>query len=206
MRNLTMTTFLSLDGVMQGPGGPNEDTSGGFDKGGWTVPYADDTFGTIMVKWFDDAGGFVLGRRTYEIFAAHWPRADDPADPVASKLNHLPKYVASNTLTDPLDWHGATVLQGDVAAAITELKEEDGDDLQVHGSGDLAQTLMRHDLIDVYRLWVYPVVLGAGKRLFREGLPRALRLVDQTTTSTGVAVLTYEPGDEVTFGSFELDA
>jgi dihydrofolate reductase len=202
---LTVTTFLTLDGVMQAPGGPDEDRSGGFEHGGWSFPYADDDFGRLVSGWFAEADAFLLGRRTYEIFAAFWPRVTDEADPVASRLNKLPKYVASRTLQS-VSWQGAEVLRGDVPEEVALLKTQPGRELQVHGSGDLLQTLMAHDLVDEYRLFVYPVVLGSGRRLFGEGaVPRSLKLVDSTTTSTGVVVASYERGGPVVTGSFSID-
>jgi dihydrofolate reductase len=197
---LTMTTFLSLDGVMQGPGGPEEDRSNGFDQGGWLVPYADQDMGTLVNDWFAAADAFLLGRKTYEIFAAYWPNVTDENDVVATKLNRLPKYVVSNTL-DTVEWNNSTLIRGDAAQEITKLKQRPGRELQVHGSGHLAQTLMAHDLIDEYRLWIYPVVLGDGMRLFRDGSPAALRLVDTKTTSTGVVIHVYEPAGKPTYGS-----
>jgi dihydrofolate reductase len=198
---LTMTTFLSLDGVMQGPGGPDEDRSDGFDQGGWLVPYVDEDMGTFVTEWFSAADAFLLGRKTYEIFAAYWPKVTDEDDPVATKLNTLPKFVVSDTL-DKVEWENSTLIRGDVAEEITKLKQRPGQELQVHGSGQLGQTLMEHDLIDEYRLWIYPVVLGDGRRLFRDRIvPKALRLVDTKTTSAGVVVHVYEPAGKPTYGS-----
>jgi dihydrofolate reductase len=202
---LTVTTFLTVDGVMQGPGGPEEDPSHDFDLGGWLVPYADDDMGRAVVEWFATADAFLLGRRTYEIFEAYWPLVTDEHDPVAVALNTLPKYVASTTL-ERVEWHNSTLIDKDIVAAVTELKSRPGRDLQVHGSGDLAQTLIEHDLVDEYRLFIYPVVLGRGKRLFAGGtVPAALRLVDVKTTAAGVAVHTYERAGRPTFGTFAAD-
>jgi dihydrofolate reductase len=202
---LTVTTFLTLDGVMQAPGGPEEDPSDGFEHGGWSFPYPDEDFGRLVTGWFSQADAFLLGRRTYEIFAAFWPLVTDEADPVASRLNKLPKYVASRTLKSA-GWKGSTVLRGDVPDEVARLKERPGRELQVHGSGDLLQTLMAHDLVDEHRLFVYPVVVGSGRRLFREGgPPRSLQLVESTTTSTGVVVATYRRGGPVVTGSFTVE-
>jgi dihydrofolate reductase len=202
---LTLHTFLTLDGVMQAPGGPGEDPDGGFEHGGWSFPYGDEDFGTAVVGWFANADAFLLGRKTYEIFSGHWPRVTDADDPVASKLNALPKYVASTTLTSAA-WHNSSILGGDVATEVAKLKEQPGNELQVHGSGGLAQTLIEHDLVDEYRLLFFPVHLGSGKKLFRDGAKAAaLRLTGTTTTSTGVIIATYEPAGPVQYGSYALD-
>lgn len=205
MSKVTIQQFLSLDGVIQGPGGPDEDRSGGFEHGGWLVPYADEDMGRLISDWFAAADSFLLGRKTYEIFASHWPRITDETDPAATKLNRLPKYVASSTL-DKVEWNNSTLIEGDVADEVAELKRQPGNEIQLHGSGNLAQTLMQHDLIDEYRLFTYPVVLGSGKRFFPDGsTPAALKLVDSNTTSTGVAVHVYQPAGKPEYGSFLLD-
>jgi dihydrofolate reductase len=205
MRKLIVTTFLSLDGVMQAPGGPEEDREGGFEHGGWLVPYADEDLGRIVTAWIEEADGFLLGRKTYNIFAAHWPRITDPADRVARALNSRPKYVASRTL-DKAEWNNSAVIKANVAEEVAKLKRQPGKELQVHGSGDLAQTLIKNDLIDEYRLWFFPVVLGTGKRLFAAGsLSAALKLLDTKTTSTGVLVNTYVRVGKPRYGSFALD-
>jgi dihydrofolate reductase len=202
---LTLHTFLTLDGVMQAPGGPNEDPDGGFEHGGWSFPYGDQAFGETMAGWFANADAFLLGRKTYEIFSGYWPKVTAPDDPIASRLNALPKYVASATL-DAVDWHNASLLGGDVVAEVAKLKDQPGNELQVHGSGGLAQTLIEHDLIDEYRLLFFPVHLGSGKKLFRDGAKAsALRLGRITTTSTGVIITTYEPAGPAQYGSYELD-
>jgi dihydrofolate reductase len=199
---LTVTTFMTLDGVYQAPGGPGEDDEGGFRHGGWSFPYADADFGTAMAGWFTKAGAFLLGRRTYDIFAGYWPKVTDEADPIASRLNALPKYVVSRS-ERPLGWQNSRLVTGDAPAEIAKLKEQPGNELQVHGSGNLVHTLIRHGLVDEYRLLVYPVLLGSGKRLFPEGdIGAALRLTDSKATGTGVQILTYEPAGPAQYGSF----
>ena len=195
MRRVILNEQLTLDGVMQAPGAPDEDTSGGFEHGGWAMPYFDEVMGRAAGEGMGSAGGLLLGRKTYEIFAAYWPQQGDEV-PFASFLNSVPKYVASRTLREPLDWANSHLLSGDITDAVGGMKEEDGGDLVVLGSGNLAQSLIANGLIDVYELWVDPIVLGKGKRLFPEGSPRiALELVDTTTSSTGVAMLTYRAAD-----------
>jgi dihydrofolate reductase len=200
---LLVTTFLTLDGVMQAPGGPDEDRDGGFDHGGWLVPFADEEIGRLSVEGIGRADGFLLGRKTYEIFAAHWPRVTDPDDPLARALNTLPKYVASKTLKD-VEWKNSTLIRGDVVDEVRKLKSRPSGELQVHGSGGLAQTLIANDLVDEYRLWFFPVVLGRGKKLFGAGtLPATLKLVESKMTPTGVAVHTYERAGDVRHGTVE---
>jgi dihydrofolate reductase len=195
MRRVIINEQLTLDGVMQGPGAPDEDRSGGFEHGGWAMTYFDEVMGEAAGEGMGSAGGLLLGRRTYEIFAAYWPKQGDEV-PFASFLNSVPKYVASRTLREPLEWNNSHLLKGDVGEAVRRLKEEDGGDLVVLGSGDLAQTLIEEGLIDVYELWIDPIVLGSGKRLFREGGPKtAMKLVGSKASSTGVAMLTYHPAD-----------
>ncbi len=193
MRKVSVTEFLSLDGVMQGPGAPDEDRSDGFAHGGWHLPYVDDDFMKAATEGMAETGGFLFGRKTYEIMAAHWPSQPD-SDPFAAVLNRLPKYVASRTLREPLEWKGSSLIQGDLPAAVAELKEESGGTLVVLGSGELVRTLWEHDLVDELQLMIDPIVLGSGKRLFsQEGPMRRLRLVDSKTTGTGMLITTYVP-------------
>jgi len=200
MRTLMVTTFVSLDGVMQGPGGPDEDREGGFEHGGWAVPHIDQQFMELMIERTGRAGALLLGRKTYEEFAATWPLAGAD-DPIGSKLNGMPKYVASRTL-DAVSWQNSTLLTGDVAEAVAELKRGDGDEIQVHGSGDLIQTLIRHDLVDEFHLLVFPVVVGPGKRLFGDGTIAArLKLADTTAMKTGVVVSTYARDGGLEYGA-----
>ena len=202
---LVLTTFLTLDGVMQAPGAPTEDQSGNFHHGGWLVPYADEDMGRLVVEAFTAVDAFLLGRKTYEIFAAHWPRVTDPGDPVAGALNQLPKYVVSRNLKK-VEWHNSTLLRGDVVKGITDLKNRYEREIQVHGSGGLAQTLIENDLVDEYRLWLFPVVLGSGKRLFASGaIPASMALAGSKVTGAGVVVNTYRRSGTPTYGSFALD-
>jgi dihydrofolate reductase len=200
MRKLVVNTFMSLDGVMQAPGGPQEDPTGGFEYGGWAVNHFDDE----MMERMAESGPYelLLGRGTYEIFAAHWPYDEGP---IADHLNGTRKHVASTTLKQ-VDWNNSTLIRGDVADYVRALKEEDGPEIQVHGSPGLIQTLLRYDLIDEYRMWIFPLVLGSGKRFFGEGaIPAGLRLVDSATTKSGVTVNVYTRAGEIESGSFEFD-
>jgi dihydrofolate reductase len=197
MRKLIVNEFLTLDGVMQAPGGPDEDRSGGFEHGGWQMDLFDDVMGEAVTRGMNEAGGFVLGRKTYDIFAAYWPTAQAEEGAIAETLNSLPKHVASRTLTEPLSWNNSTLIKGDVAQGLRKLKAEAGKDLHVIGSGDLAQTIIREDLADEFRLMIHPVVLGSGTRLFREGNPRRpLELVESSTSTTGVLIITYRPAEK----------
>jgi dihydrofolate reductase len=201
---LTVTTFLSVDGVYQGPGGPEEDRGDGFDRGGWLVPHFDEATGQFIDEIFREVDAFLLGRRTYEIFAASWPNATDPNDMVAKSLNTLPKYVASSTLHDP-QWANTTILEGDLVAAVQQLKERDGCELQVHGSGRLVQLLLANDLVDRLNLLVFPVIVGAGRRLFPDsGIATGLALEESRTTPSGVAISVYRPVGRPEFESVEV--
>lgn len=192
MRKLIANEFMSLDGVVQAPGGEDEDTSGGFRHGGWHLGYFDDLSQRWVLASIEGAGGYVLGRRTYEIFAAYWPSAPEEEQAIAEPLNTKPKYVASTTLAEPLAWQNSTVLQGEVPEAVAALKQEEGDDLHVIGSTRLVQTLLEHDLVDELRLMIDPLLLGGGKRIFpADGALRPLRLVDSQATSTGAIIATY---------------
>jgi dihydrofolate reductase len=204
MRKLVVGTFLTLDGVMQAPGGPDEDRDGGFRHGGWLVPYFDDMMGAIMTEWTTRAGAFLLGRKTYEIFAGSWPKSTDPADEIATALNNRPKFVASRTLTN-VSWNNSHLLKGDVAAEVAKLKAQDGDEIQVHGSGDLLQTLLQRDLVDTLRIWQFPVVIGTGKRLFGRGtIHGAFRLVETQLTPTGAVLHVYQRAGELAYGEVEV--
>lgn len=196
MRKIVVNTFLTLDGVMQAPGDPQEDTEGGFQHGGWQMPYFDEDSGKIMNESLAAMEALLLGRKTYQIFAAYWPTAPSE-DPFSQKFNSIPKYVASTTLKQ-LDWNHSTLIKKNVPEEVAKLKQQPGSGvISVTGSGNLAQTLMKHNLVDEYVLWVHPLVLGSGKRLFEEGgLPSNLKLVDSKMTGSGVAVLTYHPASK----------
>jgi dihydrofolate reductase len=197
MRKLVVDEFLTLDGVMQAPGGADEDRTGGFEHGGWQQPYFDDIGAETVTKGIAETGGLVLGRKTYEIFAAYWPTAPEEERGIADPLNTMPKYVASRTLRGPLAWNNSTLISGDVAESVRELKQQSGKDLHVIGSGNLVHTLIANDLIDEYRLMFHPVVLGSGARLFREGNPRRpLALIEANTSTTGVLIASYRPADK----------
>jgi dihydrofolate reductase len=205
MATLVVGTFLTVDGVMQAPGGPDEDERDGFAHGGWLVPLFDDDMGRIMVEHTLAADGLLLGRRTYEIFAEHWPRIPDD-DPIAAKLNAMPKFVASRTLRS-VEWRNSALLEDDAAEAVAALKRDREGEIQVTGSGDLIQTLLAADLVDEFRLWVFPVLLGTGRRLFAGGtVPAGLELVASETTGSGVAFHTYRRAGAPRYGSFRLDA
>jgi dihydrofolate reductase len=200
VRILAVNTFMSLDGVMQAPGGPDEDPTGGFELGGWGASYFDDE----MLGQVAESAPYelLLGRGTYEIFAAHWPYDEGP---IADQLNGTRKHVASTTL-EGVDWNNSTLIRGDVADYVRKLKSQDGPEIQVHGSPGLIQTLLAHDLIDEYRLWIFPVVIGTGKRFFGDGtIPAGLKLVDSKVSKTGVTINTYQRAGDVKSGSFEFD-
>jgi dihydrofolate reductase len=201
MRDIVVLSFVSLDGVMQAPGGPEEDPSGGFRYGGWTVPYSDEFSGNLMGEQLGVPFDLLLGRKTYEIFAAFWPK-EDPAAPIAASLNEATKYVVS-TSSPKLDWEQSVLIEGDVPAKLKELKQQDGPMLQVHGSGGLIQTLLKSDLVDELWLKIFPVTLGEGKRLFAEGtMSAAFALMDTTTSPSGIIFANYKRSGEVKTGSF----
>ena len=197
---ILVTDFMTLDGVVQAPGGPEEDEDGGFRAGGWTVPFFDEHLGEVMGGLMGKPFDLVLGRRTYDLFAAFWPTASEEEG--AKPLNEATKHVASRG-RPTLSWERSVLIEGDVATGVTALKQQDGPELQVHGSGNLLQTLMRHGLVDEWQLLTFPVVLGEGKRLFADGaVPAALRLVSSSVSSTGVVVARYVPAGELVTGSF----
>jgi dihydrofolate reductase len=205
MRKLVVLSFITLDGVMQAPGGPGEDESGGFKYGGWSVGYFDEVLGGVMTEQMGHPFDLLLGRRTYDIFAAHWPRMGDD-DPGARVINQARKYVVSHRPV-PLDWKVTVQISGDVPARIKQLKEEDGPEIQVHGSGNLIQTLLKHDLVDELWLKTFPVVVGSGKRLFAEGtVPAGFSVIASRVSPSGVVVSSYARAGEIKLGSFELTA
>jgi dihydrofolate reductase len=202
MRELIVQAFLTLDGVMQAPGGPEEDPDGGFDHGGWSFGYWDEQMQGVMGGALSQPFDLVLGRRTYEIFAAHWPHSDEPG---AELFNSVTKHVASRTLTE-VEWENSRLIEGDLAEGIRALKAQDGPELQVHGSANLIQTLLEHGLVDEFRVWIFPVVLGTGKRLFDGGtVPAGVELTSSQASSTGVIMATYRTGAEIRYGSFAND-
>ena len=204
MRKLLVSTFLTLDGVMQAPGGPREDDSGCFAHGGWSVNYWDDQMGQVMGEATSRPFAMVLGRRTFDIMAAYWPHA--PEEEGGKIFNEATKYVATRGRPNLEAWSNSVLIEGDAAEGLTALKAEDGPELQVHGSANLIQTLLRHNLVDQFRLWVFPLVIGTGKRLFAEGtIPSGLTLVDHKVSTTGVVIGTYEPAGEIATGSFAPD-
>jgi dihydrofolate reductase len=200
---LTLTQFVTLDGVYQGPGSPDEDETDGFTRGGWMVPHMDQTFVAIAAGWLERADALLFGRRTYEAFAMAWPHNTDPDDPFAERMNSLPKYVASRTITDT-PWTPATVLGADVVAQVAELKTQPGDELQLHGSARLAQSLLAAGLIDEIRLAITPTILGQGRRLFPDDGPaHGMRVAENTTTPGGITILVLEATGPAAFATYE---
>jgi dihydrofolate reductase len=207
MRNIVVNTFSTLDGIMQAPGAPGEDTSGGFQWGGWSVNYWDEMMGKAMDAFMGKEFDLLLGRKTYEIFAAHWPfvKPDTPDYETALKINAARKYVVTRTL-DRADWKESTIIKGDVAKQIADLKMQSGLDLQVHGSSNLIQTLLKNDLVNKLHVWIFPLTIGSGKRLFAEGtVPANFKLTDSKVSTTGVIIATYERGGKIETGSFALE-
>ena len=205
MRKLIVLSFITLDGVMQAPGGPEEDPTGGFRHGGWVAGYFDDFFGKVMVKQMSKPFDVLLGRKTYEIFAAYWPYVKTDEDPIAAGLNKAKKYVASKTLTK-LDWRNSELIK-DVPTEVRKLKEQEGPEIQVHGSGHLIQTLLKHDLVDELWLKIFPITLGRGKRLFAEGtIAVGFKLLESEISPNGIIVASYARAGEVKTGSFALEA
>jgi dihydrofolate reductase len=200
MPRIVVNAFLTLDGVMQAPGGPDEDRDGGFAHGGWQAPYADDVMGRLVTEGIADADGFLLGRKTYDIFASYWPKITDPSNPIATALNSRPKYVVSRSL-DRVSWNASRLIKGDVVAELRKLRQQPGRTVHTWGSTDLLQTLQKNDLIDEYRLFIFTVVLGSGKRLFGSGtVPVALRQMESVTTGKGATYLRLERGGKPEYG------
>jgi dihydrofolate reductase len=205
MRKLVVLSFITLDGVMQAPGGPEEDPTGGFKHGGWVAGYFDDFLGKVMVEQMSKPFDLLLGRKTYEIFAAHWPYVETKNDPIAAGINNAKKYVASKTMTK-LDWANSELIKGDVAKEVKKLKEQGGPEIQVHGSGDLIQTLLKDDLVDELWLKIFPITLGSGKRLFAEGtIPVEFKLLESAISPSGIVVAKYARSGKVKTGSFALE-
>lgn len=203
MRKIIITQFTSLDGVVQAPGGPEEDPTGGFKQGGWFTSYFDELMGNTMDSFISGPFDLLLGRRTYDIFAAHWPYIE--GDPMGELFTRVTKYVVSHRPI-ALDWKNSRLITGDVVAGLRKLKAEDGPDLWVHGSGNLIQTMLENHLADQIHVWTAPVTLGPGKRLFGNGTqPQGLKLMDTKVSTTGVIIATYEPAGEVKIGSFALE-
>jgi dihydrofolate reductase len=205
MSKLIVTAFVTLDGVMQAPGGPGEDVDEGFEHGGWQVPYVDDDFMGLMTGAFERTDQLLLGRKTYDIFAAYWPHITDEDNPIAVRLNAMPKYVTSRT-RDRLEWHNSHLLKGEAAESVAQLKEQLDGVIMTQGSSDLIHTLQQHDLVDEYRLLVNPVIIGTGKRLFAEGAaPAAWTLTESRATSVGVQYCAYGRAGKPQYGSFMPD-
>lgn len=203
MRKISVNTFITLDGVMQAPGGPEEDPSGGFKHGGWSVNYWDEIMGQIMGDYMSQPFDLLLGRKTYDIFAAHWPYITD--DPAAKVLNSAKKYVVSKKL-NKVDWNNSSLLKGEIVSEIKKLKDQDGPEIQVHGSSNLIQTLIKNNLIDEYRLWIFPVTVGQGKRLFGDGtIPTGFKLTESRISESGVIISIYKPAGELKTGSFAME-
>jgi len=203
MRKLSVNSFVTLDGVMQAPGGPEEDPSGGFKHGGWSVNYWDGLMGQIMGDYMSKPFELLLGRKTYDIFAAHWPYSKE--EPAAKILNSVKKYVVSKSLKK-VDWNNSSLLNGDIVQEIKKLKAQNGPEIQVHGSSNLIQTLLKNNLADEYRLWIFPVTVGNGKRLFGEGsIPADFKLLESRISDTGVIISTYKPSGELKVGFFALE-
>lgn len=205
MRKLNVVSFITLDGVMQAPGGPEVDPTGGFRHGGWVAGYFDNFLGKVMVKQMSKSFDLLLGRKTYEIWAAYWPYVNTNEDPIAAGINNAKKYVASKTLTK-LEWSNSELIKGDLVKEVKKLKNQAGPEIQVHGSGDLIQTLLKHDLVDELWLKIFPITLGVGKRLFAEGtIPVGYKILESEISPSGVIVATYGRTGEVKTGSFALE-
>lgn len=203
MRKIVSNTFATLDGVLQGPGDPEEDRTDNFKYGGWSVHHWDDTMVNVMEEFMRPPFDLLLGRKTYEIFAAHWPFVKD--DPTSDKFNKATKYVATHTLTTS-NWQNTVLLNKDIVQQVRELKKQEGIEIQVHGSGELLQTLQRNNLVDEFRVWIFPIVLGQGKRLFEPGsMASGLQLTSHHVSKSGVIMATYIPKGEIQLGSFALN-